>query len=335
PLGGFLIDALDWRAVFWINLPLSVVAIWLALRYIPESRNEYASGALDWIGGISAIVAFGALTGGLTLFSEAQIDPAWAFAMMLLGATVLGYFLFVEARASDPLMPLTLFRDRGFSSANIVTVFLYGALTGILFLLPFDLIERRGLSATEVGLTLLPIGVIIGILSRVAGGVADRNGPRLLLVSGSLLVAASAAILAFTLENFWVGVMAPIVLVSLGMAVVVAPLTTAVMNAASEEQSGAASGVNNAASRLAALFAVASFGAIATYVFFASLESGGLTTTGLRFGVFPPAGDPDRPAVEAAFVSAYSAALWATALSGLLAALIALTFLKSDRPHAR
>ena len=153
----------------------------------------------------------------------------------------------------------------------------------------------------------------------VEGGVPCEERARPFVLAATILASA----------------MAPIVLVSLGMAVVVAPLTTAVMNAAPEEQSGAASGVNNAASRLAALFAVASFGAIATYVFFESLESGGITTTGLRFGVFPPTGDPARSAVEAAFVSAYSAALWATALSGLLAALIALAFLKSHRPRAR
>ena len=159
PLGGFLIDALDWRAVFWINLPLSVIAIWLALRYVPESRNESATGPLDWRGGVLAIIAFGALTVGLTLLSGSRDLTLAAPLMLGLGTIGLVVFVRAESRATNPLVPLELFRSRAFTSANVMTLFLYGALSGILFLLPFDLIERRELSATEVGATLLPIGV--------------------------------------------------------------------------------------------------------------------------------------------------------------------------------
>src|SRR6478672_11979003 len=251
PLGGFLIDAFHWRAIFLINLPLAAAVIVLTLRYVPESRNDMISVALDWLGGLLAIVAFGSLTAGLTFISDTSGAHALVIPALCFGAIASVLFVFREARAASPVMPLSLFGNRSFLSANIMTLFLYGALTGILFLLPFDLIERRGMSATQVGLTLLPIGIIIGTFSRFAGVWADRDGPRGLLVVGSLLVAASAAGLAFGAADYWIGVVAPIVISSVGMALVVAPLTTAVMVSVPDNQSGAASGANNAARRLA------------------------------------------------------------------------------------
>ena len=328
PLGGFLIDALDWRAVFWINLPLSVVAVWLALRYVPESRDQNASGPLDWRGGVLAVLAFGALTVALTLLPESHGLSTPVVVLLGIGLVGLALFVRIEARALNPLVPLALFRSRAFSAANVMTLFLYGALSGILFLLPFDLIERRGLSATEVGATLLPMGVVIGAVSRFAGRVADRHGPRILLVLGSLFVTAAALGLAAQLENFWLGILAPVLLLALGMALVVAPLTTAVMNAAPDERAGAASGVSNAASRLARLFAVAALGSIASLVFFADVNAAGLEAGGLRFGALPAVADANRAVLEAAFLSAYSMALMVAAVWSALAALTAFVFLR-------
>ena len=332
PLGGLLIDTLDCRAVFWINLPLSVVVIALALRYVPESRDDKAAGSLDWVGGGLAILAFGALTIGLTLISDSQASTSAAIIALTLGVAGLAGFLRVEARAANPLMPLALFSDRAFSAANMMTLCLYGALTGILFLLPFDLIERRGLTAGEVGFALLPIGLIIGVLSRVSGAVADRYGPGRLLVLGSLLVALAAAMMAEMSDPFWLAVMLPVVLLSTGMALVVAPLTTVVMNAAADERAGAASGVNNAASRLAGLFAVAILGSVASLVFFGRIDLAETGRDGLRFGALPPAEAPTRAALEGAFLSGYAAALWIAALWGLLAAIIAWRYLRQTPP---
>lgn len=332
PLGGFLIDALDWRAVFWINIPLSVIAVWLAVRYVPESRDRSASGPLDWPGGLLAVLAFGALTVALTLLPDSSGLTTPIAVLLALGIVGLAVFVRTEARAANPLVPLALFRSRAFSAANVMTLFLYGALSGILFLLPFDLIERRGLSATEVGATLLPIGVIIGVVSRLAGGIADRQGPRFPLVLGSLLVTAAALGFAAQHDDFRLGVLVPVVVLATGMALVVAPLTTAVMNAASDERAGAASGVNNAASRLAGLFAVAVLGSIASLVFFGEIGAtelaATLATAELRFGVLPAAADASRAVLEAAFLSAYSAALFVAAVWSLLAALTAYAFLK-------
>ncbi|MCZ6764280.1 MAG: MFS transporter, partial [Alphaproteobacteria bacterium] len=250
-LSGFLIDTLDWRAVFWINLPLSAAAVWLALRYIPESRDKTVSGPLDWRGGALAVLAFGLLAVALTRFAGTSGlaagmtagSTATNFALLVAGIVGLVLFVRAEAVAAHPLVPLSLFGDRAFTGANIMTLFLYGALSGMLFLLPFDLIERRGLTATQVGLCLLPIGIIIGTLSRAAGAWADRIGPRTPLALGSMLVAVAMAGLAVGLPELWLGVLVPLVLMALGMSIVVAPLSTAVMNAAPDAQSGAASGV--------------------------------------------------------------------------------------------
>jgi EmrB/QacA subfamily drug resistance transporter len=330
PLGGFLIDALHWRAIFLINLPLAAAVVVLTLRYVPESRNDMISGSLDWLGGLLAIVAFGSLTAGLTLISETSGAHALVIPALCFGAIALVLFVFHEARAASPVMPLSLFGNRVFLSANIMTLFLYGALTGILFLLPFDLIERRGMSATQVGLTLLPIGIIIGTLSRRAGVWADRHGPRGLLVVGSFLVAVGAAGLAFGAADYWIGVVAPIVISSVGMALVVAPLTTAVMVSAPDNQSGAASGVNNAASRLAGLFAVAIIGTVASVVYLGELKAIGIPLDDLRFGVLPHAGQADHAVFEHAFLGAYQAALSTAAIWGVLAALTALAFMRPD-----
>jgi MFS family permease len=205
-----------------------------------------------------------------------------------------------------------------------MTLFLYGALSGILFLLPFALMGPRAMSATEVGLVLLPLGVIIGLFARPAGALADRIGVRAPLTAGSLLVAASGLALALDPPGL-AGVLGPVLLLSAGMALVVAPLTTAVMNAAPDALAGAASGVSNAASRLAGLFAVALVGAVATLVFAAATGS---EAAGARFGTWP---EPVHPTVAAAFASAYGAGMAVCAGLAGLAALVAWLTLPSRR----
>ena len=332
PLGGLLIDALNWRAVFWINLPVSLAAVWLTIRFVPESRNRSVSGPLDLRGAGLAIFSFGMMTIGLTLLAESDRATLAAAGLLGLGATGLVAFIRVEARSAAPLMPISLFRAPTFSAANVITLFLYGALSGLLFLLPFDLIERRGLSATEVGLTLLPIGLVIGLLSRSAGKAADRHGPRPFLIVGSLLVMFAAIGFAEASHGYWPGVMAPVVLLAAGMALVVAPLTTAVMNTAGDELAGTASGINNAASRIAGLFAIAILGSVASLIYLGEVDAAGLGRDGLRFGDLPPIEHPDRAILESAFETAYAAAHRTAALWCALAAGVAVVFLRPARP---
>lgn len=319
PLGGFLIDLLDWRAAFWINLPLSAVAIWLTLRFVPESADPDATGPLDWTGGALAILSIGALTIGLTgLGDVAGGVPITVWVALIAGSGGLIAFVLAEQRAQNPIMPPMLFRSRTFSGLNLTTLFLYGALGGVLFLLPFDLIARRGLSATTVGLTLLPLGLIIGVMSRRVGAVADGIGPRPFLMGGAALVAAAVAWLALMFENYWLGVVAPLLLLACGMGIVVSPLTTAVMNSVSDTKSGAASGVNNAASRIAGLLAIAGLGAVAGLVF-----AGAADVDGARFGILPDPVAASRMAIETAFVDAYQAAMWVTSGIAVLAVISA------------
>jgi predicted MFS family arabinose efflux permease len=170
---------------------------------------------------------------------------------------------------------------------------------------------------------LLPFGAIVGTLSRPAGDWADREGPRQPLVTGSVLLAAAAALMALGIQNYWMGVLVPVLLMSLAMAAVAAPLTTAVMNAAPTSQSGAASGVNNAVSRLAGLFAVAIVGAMASVVFSGAVDGAGSATAAPRFGVLPAPEDPARAVFEHAFALAYAFAQGTAALWSVLAALVA------------
>ncbi|PZQ46538.1 MAG: MFS transporter [Rhodovulum sulfidophilum] len=314
-VGGFLIDGLGWRAAFWINLPLAALAIGLTLRHVPETRSE-AAGPLDWRGAALAVLASALLTAGLTGLAE----PGWRLAAagaLLAGALAAAAFIRTERRAAAPLVPLGLFADRAFVGANLLTLALYGALSGILFLLPFELIGRRAMSPGEVGLVLLPLGLIIGVGARPAGDLADRHGARPFLAAGSTLVAVSAAWLMLSPPGLVAGVLAPVALLGFGMALVVAPVTTAVMSAAPDSAAGAASGISNAASRFAGLFAIALVTALAASVFAASGGAGG------RFGVFPPAGDPAAGTVADAFARGWIVAMAANALLAAAGAITA------------
>ena len=196
----------------------------------------------------------------------------------------------------------------------------------MLFLLPFDLINRRGLSAATTGLIMLPFGLIIGVLSRYTGALADTYGPRFFLVAGPLLVGAGSLGFALVIPDLWLGVVLPVVLIGVGMALAASPLTTAVMNAVPDGKSGAASGISNAASRLSGVFAIAIFGATAGVVY------GWTAPAAARFGVIPPAGDQAHDQIVGAFLSAYSAAMIFGAVWCLIAAAISFVTLKGTAP---
>ena len=288
-VGGLLIESFGWRSAFWINLPLAVAVVLLARAHVPESRAP-AAGPLDWAGGALAVAAAALMTLGLTALAKPGGGGMAAAGLVAAGLAAGAGFVAVERRAAAPLVPLSLFASRAFSGANAMTLFLYGALAGVMFLVPFELIGRRGVSPSGVGLVLLPLGLVIGLFARRAGALADRLGVRPFLVAGSGVVAVAAAWLAADLPGLGLGVVAPLITLAAGMALVVAPLTTAVMNAAPDALAGAASGVSNAASRLAGLFAVALTSAVAMLVF-AAAGAG----EGARFGQFPP---PDAPALR-------------------------------------
>ena len=261
PLGGWLVDTIGWRSIFFINLPVAAVALLFALK-LPRDREINRSEPLDRSGAVLAVLSLGLLTYGLIALGEgALIGGAVA---LICAVPAIWILIRLESRTRSPMMPLALFRDRNFSGANALTVLLYAALGGSLFLLPFLLIQVHGYSATAAGAAFLPFSAIIGLGSRWSGGLVNRFGARLPLVVGPTVTAAGFAILASSGgdPSYWSGVLPGLTVVAIGMTITIAPLTTTVFDSAPNEMSGTASGINNAAARMGSLVAIAALGLV-------------------------------------------------------------------------
>ncbi|HZO21537.1 MAG TPA: MFS transporter [Steroidobacteraceae bacterium] len=273
-LGGWLVDHWSWRAIFLINPVIAVPTLWIAIRHLPESRDPSARRGLDWIGALLAFTGLGSLAYGLIAAAHRSWRDTSVLVTVGAGVLLLLGFIAFERRSRAPMMPLELFRSRGFSGVNLLTFLLYGALGGVMFFLPFLLIQVHGYSATAAGAAFLPFTVVLGLLSKWGGGLVDRIGPRWPLIVGPLVVSAGFWLLSVPGPDglYRSTFLLPMVVLGLGMAITVAPLTTTVLDAVPQHQSGTASGINNAVASVASLLLIALLGTIGSMKLSHSLE---------------------------------------------------------------
>jgi EmrB/QacA subfamily drug resistance transporter len=263
PLGGWLVDTVGWRSIFYLNLPVAGAAIFIAWRYVDESAE--GSEALDWRGALLATAALGALTWALTLWSSQHLMTAQTWIGLAAGMVLTLLFILTERQLGDrAMMPLDLFSSRPFVGLTLLTFLLYGALGGLLILLPYLLIVGGGYTPTQAGFALLPFSIVIGASSRLTGRLAEQIGQRWPLTVGPIVTGLGFALLvgADPHASYWTSVLPGMSVIALGMAGAVAPLTTAVLSSVDDQHTGTASGFNSATARIGGLIATALAGAV-------------------------------------------------------------------------
>jgi EmrB/QacA subfamily drug resistance transporter len=268
-VGGWLIDHVSWRAAFFLNVPLAAIVVVLSLRFIEESRDPARTTRIDWSGALLAVIGLGGVVFGLLEWPRLGPGHPLVIGSLALGAVCLALLVVVERRARNPMLPLDLFRSRTFTLTNVLTLLLYGALGVVFFLLPLYLIQVQHYSATAAGAALVPFAVIMFALSRWAGGLVARVGPRVPLTAGPIIAAVGVVLFARggADDSYWSTVFPAVCLLGLGMTITVAPLTTTVMGAVDSHRAGVASGINNTVARVAGLLTIAVFGVLLAHRF--------------------------------------------------------------------
>ena len=341
--GGWVVTHGSWRWLFFFNVPVSVAVVVLGLRFVAETRDDEAPRSMDWLGAALATVGLGLVVYAL-IESTGRPGEGRMLALLVVGVLTLVVFVLVEARRREPMVRLSLFRSRTFSGTNLLTLFLYAALGGAFFFLPFDLIQVQGYSPAAAGAALLPFVLLVSVMSRGAGGLALRVGARPLLVVGALGAAAGFALLArpTTGGSYWTTFFPGMIVLGLGMGLAVAPLTTAVMGSVESRHAGVASGINNAVARAAGLLAIAALGVVLTARFGGALderlsgmslppsvahvvavERGKLAGADLSAPMEPALRDALRAAIVAAYVGAFRVVMLACAGLAAVGALLA------------
>jgi MFS transporter len=316
----------------------------LLFWHVPESRDENAPPKLDWLGALLATTALGGIVYGLIESSILGFHHPMVLSAIAGGCCLLIGFIVIEARLRNPMLPLSIFRSMDFTGANLLTLFLYAALGGALFFFPLNLIQIQGYSATAAGAAFLPFIAIMFSLSRWAGKLVPRYGPRKPLLIGPAIAATGFALFAFPsiVNSYWTSFFPAVVVLGLGMTISVAPLTTTVMNSVDVSRSGIASGINNAVSRAASLLAVAVFGIVMVHIFnqqfdrqLADLDiaqgaKSELKAQRSRLAGIQPPGNLDsktkgriRKGIQASFIAGFRAIMIVAACLALVSSLLA------------
>ncbi len=262
--GGWLVQNAGWRAIFYVNLPLAAGALLIGWFKIAERREDTVR-AIDWGGVAIATLALAAITWGLTTAGGDDPHLALGGAVVIIGLLAFALFLWLQKRRGDEaIMPLAMFGTRSFAGLTILTFLLYAALGGLFVVLPYMLIEAQGYSPTQAGAALLPLPALLGASGRIMGGVAGRIGPRLPLTIGPAIVAVGFALMMRVTPDasYWTSTLPALLVISVGMAGAVAPLTTAVMASVDGDHVGTANGFNSAVARTGGLIATALLGGV-------------------------------------------------------------------------
>lgn len=273
-LGGFLVENFSWRWVFFINVPISLIVLLVLFLRVPESKNDDEGLRLDLLGAILTTVGLGGTVFGLIESAVLGFRHPLVIAGLLVGVISMAFFIVVERRSECPMVSFQLFRSRTFSASNIITFLMYSSLSGALFFVPFNLIQVQGYSPTIAGAAFIPFVLLIFFLSRWAGGLVSRFGGKLPLVIGSTFAAIGYALFAIPGidGSYWLTFFPAIFVLGLGIAVSAAPLTTVAMGSVDVRQSGLASGINNATSRISGLLAIAVMGILILQAFNSGLD---------------------------------------------------------------
>ena len=276
-VGGALADAGLWRYIFFINIPIGLAALLMLWRQVKESRDTDSDKTLDYWGSIAIALGLAALTFGFLRLPEIGFTNWQVYLSLSIGILLLIAFIIIEKKSRHPMMPLHLFANSNFSGANLLTFFLYAGLSAGMLFLSLNLVQVQGYSQLQSGLTFIPFTVLMIATARFAGSLSDKYGPRLFLISGPVVAGIGLLILSFVQQtkgpaDYWTTFFPGILVFGLGMSFTVVPLTSTVMGSVSDHLSGTASGVNNAITRIANVFANAIFGALAVLLFSAALH---------------------------------------------------------------
>jgi len=276
-LGGALADAGLWRYIFFINIPIGAAALLILFLRVKESKDPDSKPSLDFPGAVTIALGLALVTFGFLRLPAAGLANWQVCGSFVGGLSLLAAFISIEKHNEQPMMPLRLFSNKTFAGVNMLTFFLYAALGAGMLFLSLNLVQIQGYSQLQSGLTFLPFTILMATIARFAGSLADKHGPRLLLMAGPAIAGVGLLVLSFVKQtqgpaDYFTTFFPGLILLGLGMSFTVAPLTATVMGSVSDHFSGTASGVNNALTRIANVFANAIFGALAILFFSGVLQ---------------------------------------------------------------